>query len=161
MVADGRFDELLEADQLRLSIVHGDAFVGFDEGEMHFPPTFKVERKAGEGYYKSQRTPSYCDRVLWKSMPPAKGLLTQEMCTAVPATSTSDHKPVVALFKLCPSVALPASLSVQCNLKLSRLTLHDLSAADFTGTSGDAAARDSTQPSRPSHAIPFARGRPD
>ena len=57
----------MEADGLRAARRAGDAFVGFAEGEPRFAPTFKVRRQAGLEY-NPQRTPSYTDRILWKSM---------------------------------------------------------------------------------------------
>jgi len=49
--------------QLQRAALH----LGFQEGEpASHPPTFKVERRAGFEY-KAQRTPAWCDRVLWKT----------------------------------------------------------------------------------------------
>ena len=42
--------------------------MGFAEGQLDFQPTFKLARQAGVSY-NLKRTPSYCDRILWKSMP--------------------------------------------------------------------------------------------
>ena len=50
--------------------------------------------------YNPQRIPSYCDRVLWKSMPAWAHRLQQTSLLSVPEVSTSDHKPVVATFSL-------------------------------------------------------------
>ena len=57
MVEAEEWDTLLKADQLCAARAAGEAFVGFSEGEMHFPPTFKVERGPGTKYL-TQRTPS-------------------------------------------------------------------------------------------------------
>ena len=91
------WDGLLDADELRAARTSGDAFVGFREGDIRFPPTFKVVRQV-ELEYTRKRTPSYCDRILWKSMPGCDGRLQQTTLSSVEAVSTSDHKPVVAAF---------------------------------------------------------------
>ncbi len=57
--------------------------------------------------YKQNRVPSYCDRILWRSMPARVGAVTQTCLRSVPAMSTSDHKPVVAAFEVRPSERLP------------------------------------------------------
>jgi hypothetical protein len=148
LAAAGEYETLLRADQLCASRASGDAFVGFKEGRIDFAPTFKVERREGLTHL-SQRTPSYCDRILWKSMPPCAGLLEQTELTSVERVSTSDHKPVVAAFTLTPSAgvfrsatavpaspASPASLAVgRCTIKVSNLSVRDILVSDFIGTS--------------------------
>ena len=44
MARDGRYDDLMRADQLRACQASGEAFVGFQEGRYGFMPTFKVKR---------------------------------------------------------------------------------------------------------------------
>jgi len=39
---------------------------GYQEGRIHFPPTFKFEPGPGSRY-SSQRVPSWTDRILWKT----------------------------------------------------------------------------------------------
>lgn len=99
MVKTGKYPQLLKQDQLKASQRSGEAFVGFTEIEPDFPPSFKVLRQKGVEH-KEQRVPSYCDRVLWKSMPQWKDRvqpLSQRMLADV---STSDHKPVCATFNI-------------------------------------------------------------
>lgn len=104
-----RYAELLRHDQLRLCQAEGTAFLGFREGAPVFPPTFKVERQAGV-QFQHKRTPSYCDRVLWKSMPAREAGLVQTYLGSLPAVSTSDHKPVLAHFRAAqPPPVLRAS----------------------------------------------------
>ena len=59
--------------------------------------------------HKKQRIPSYCDRVLWKSMAPLASLVAQTSLSSVEAVSTSDHKPVVATFDVMPSTTVSAA----------------------------------------------------
>ena len=92
---------LMEIDQLTVCRERGEVFAGFVEGPIHWRPTFKV-RRVGGLQYKDQRVPSYCDRVLWKSMPPLAHHLEQTEYRAVPEVSTSDHKPVLSAFTIRP-----------------------------------------------------------
>mmetsp|Transcript_33523 Transcript_33523/g.75216 ORF Transcript_33523/g.75216 Transcript_33523/m.75216 type:complete len:603 (-) Transcript_33523:321-2129(-) len=90
------YSELMQHDQLRLYREAGKAFVGFQEGDPTFPPTFKVERAAGIRH-QEERTPSYCDRILWKSQESLPGI-SQQYLASPEKVSTSDHKPVFAHF---------------------------------------------------------------
>ena len=85
--------EVFKHDQLTRSRLAGDAFMGFQEGDpaKSHMPTFKVQREPGFNY-KTQRTPAWCDRVLWKT---AEGFAAkQTSLTAAGDVGTSDHKPV-------------------------------------------------------------------
>ena len=115
---------LLLADQLKREQNKGVAFVGFSEGEIDFPPTYRYNR--GNRIYseEKQRVPSYCDRILWKSLPGASGTLNSYNCTN--ALVTSDHSPVYATFSLdthYPNVLEDNSASdTGCYLRLSNMT---------------------------------------
>jgi hypothetical protein len=71
-----------------------------------FPPTYRYARGAREVYeYRKQKanyvkinTPSWCDRVLWKTMPNLFVDLKSYGCTQ--NITTSDHSPVFASFEL-------------------------------------------------------------
>ncbi len=103
MIEGQQWQPLLDHDQLLRSRAAGDSFVGFVEGASDFSPTFKVKRVVGTEH-KDQRIPSYCDRVLWNSMPQWKSSVQQVSLASCPAVSTSDHKPVAATFSVTPSV---------------------------------------------------------
>ena len=97
MVDEKKYSTVLSYDQLNAAKKDGLAWSGFEEGAIHFAPTFKVLKKqAGEGHYKKQRVPSYCDRVLFKSAPHVKGNVHVKKYQGCPQVSTSDHKPVIA-----------------------------------------------------------------
>ncbi len=86
---------VFETDQLTAARLSGDAFMGFEEGnpaKAHMP-TFKVQREKGFNY-KLQRTPAWCDRVLWKTAEGFRCELTT--LEAAGDVGTSDHKPVAA-----------------------------------------------------------------
>ena len=130
------FAALRKCDELSAAREAGDAFVDFREGELAFAPTFKVNRQPGTSY-TMQRTPSYCDRILFKSMPPSAARLCQMNFTSVPEVATSDHKPVVSAFTLYPSVPVHRTPHGKATVKItiSDLVLKDILASDFTGTS--------------------------
>jgi endonuclease/exonuclease/phosphatase family metal-dependent hydrolase len=90
---------LIANDQLSIERRKRNAFVGFNEGELSFPPTYKFD--AGCDVYdtsKKQRIPSWTDRILYKSN--AKGSLTLVHYNSVNSIKTSDHRPVRAEFQL-------------------------------------------------------------
>jgi len=99
LIDQAAWSDLLEGDQLRHAIARGEAFAGFREGNATFPPTFKVSRKVGTTY-KAKRIPSYCDRILWRSMPPRRHAVRIIELKSFQSVSTSDHKPVVAAFEI-------------------------------------------------------------
>ena len=98
---------VFDTDQLTAARRRGDAFMGFEEGnpaKAHMP-TFKVQREKGFAY-KEQRTPAWCDRVLWKT---AEGFrCDQSFLRAAGEVGTSDHKPVSAglSVELCAHAAV-------------------------------------------------------
>lgn len=52
-------------DELSHARADGDVFVGFTEGCIEFPPTYKYNLNTA--IYNSKRAPSWCDRVLYQS----------------------------------------------------------------------------------------------
>lgn len=89
---------------------HGRCFVGFKEPLIRFPPSYRYNR--GDRTYSEEkmRTPSYCDRILYKPLP---GLSVK--CyeyTTCDRLTTSDHSPVYGVFSiplLRPDVSVCAS----------------------------------------------------
>ncbi|BET01841.1 IPPc [Nesidiocoris tenuis] len=91
-------------DQLTDSIVDGSILRGFEEGPLTFAPTYKYD--PGTSLFDTsskQRTPSYTDRILYKSTRRAGADAAVECVeySSVPTVTTSDHKPVWGLYK-CP-----------------------------------------------------------
>ncbi|ELP87748.1 type II inositol-1,4,5-trisphosphate 5-phosphatase precursor, putative [Entamoeba invadens IP1] len=88
-------EKLRKHDQLLTTIKEGKAFKHFEEGLIEFMPTFKI--CIGEGTYKGNRIPSWCDRVLWK-------IENRHNVECVKYTShelyPSDHKPVTCLLDI-------------------------------------------------------------
>jgi len=103
MVEEKKWDELYSCDELCMALANKECLIGFQTPPCNFNPTFKMERT--EGYvYKDQRTPSYTDRILWKT---AKGFEDNIETVAYhpcPRFITSDHKPIRGAFNLKPAM---------------------------------------------------------
>ncbi|CAO3658088.1 unnamed protein product [Rhizopus stolonifer] len=97
-----RLDVLFEYDQLSIEQKAGRTFPMFEEGPIHFQPTYKYD--PGTNQYdtsEKRRAPSWTDRILWKkdhfNSPEHLELLDYDHC---PTMMMSDHKPVRALMNL-------------------------------------------------------------
>jgi endonuclease/exonuclease/phosphatase family metal-dependent hydrolase len=121
---------LYQADQLQEQIRKRAALVGFKELPPNFPPTFKVERNQPLTY-KNQRIPSYCDRVLWKSLPARSNELQCTTFNAVPEIMSSDHKPVFADFELKVPRPPKCGTKALVELHFTELSGSDLKAMDY------------------------------
>ena len=101
---DKHVNELRLHDQLMAQIASKRAFVGFREGKLNFPPTFKFDKCDMDGgqpqnYDTSnkQRVPSWTDRILFYSK--AKNDIKVLSYESVALTRhTSDHRPVFGRF---------------------------------------------------------------
>ncbi|XP_055674169.1 phosphatidylinositol 3,4,5-trisphosphate 5-phosphatase 2-like [Falco peregrinus] len=100
------FEALLAVDQLNLEREKNKVFLRFSEGDISFPPTYRYERGSRDSYvwqkFKAtgvrSTSPSWCDRILWKSHPE-----THVVCNSYGCTDdivTSDHSPVFATFEV-------------------------------------------------------------
>jgi len=98
MVNEEAWDDLWAADELQNEMKEGKVFFGFEEGLYHFPPTFKVQRDETYKWIEN-RTPSYCDRILWHSNPNLRSP-AQVYFHSIPTVLTSDHKPVQSIFNV-------------------------------------------------------------
>ncbi len=129
------FESLYLFDELHEGLAEGDLLVDFETLPCNFPPTFKVERSPGF-VYKEQRTPSYADRILFKS---ARGLSQNLKPSAYePCVDfiTSDHKPIRGAFSLTPNDAMDLfDLSGDLQLVFRKMRCCDLPAGDADGKS--------------------------
>ncbi|OXB62674.1 hypothetical protein ASZ78_006493 [Callipepla squamata] len=105
-VTKKEFGILLAVDQLNLEREKNKVFLQFREGDISFPPTYRYERGSRDCYmwqkFKTTgmriNVPSWCDRILWKSLPE-----THLVCSSYGCTDdivTSDHSPVFATFEV-------------------------------------------------------------
>ena len=82
-----KYDELLGAMR------EGEIAVGFIEGEIGFPPTYKLKKNV----YDKERVPSWTDRILYKDK---LKIMTQETYGSIISNLYSDHKPVYSQFSI-------------------------------------------------------------
>lgn len=117
---------LHEADELSTAMAKDEVLVGFEElpGLPTFHPTFKVHRWEAEKYVV-KRTPSYCDRILVKSLPGFKSCVDSIAYEACPTYLSSDHKPIRAGFSIKKAdrtvklAAVPAFTVTVSDIKVS------------------------------------------
>lgn len=90
------YESLTQHDELLKVIESGQAFHGFDEGQIKFPPTFKFLAQTNKYDKQTKRVPSYTDRILFRSKRQRHiQCLTYDW---LPQLMSSDHKPVYCLF---------------------------------------------------------------
>lgn len=99
----GMMEVMRANDQLSIERTAGRAFDGWSEGELSFPPTYKLDRGSVDAYDTSakKRVPSWTDRVMWRTKPLSRGgkVLCEsgaDVYTSARGVRTSDHLPVVA-----------------------------------------------------------------
>jgi hypothetical protein len=129
------FRTLYSFDELHKGVNKGDLLLGFETLPCRFHPTFKVQREPGF-VYKEQRTPSYTDRILFKSGVGLESFmkpLAYEPCVDF---VTSDHKPIRGAFSIATNETIDA-LDLGCRFRMvfSDMECSDLPAGDVDGKS--------------------------
>lgn len=96
-IKNANYKQLLEYDQLKKEHAEERVFREFHEGPIQFPPTYKYDVGSDE-YDTSEkaRTPSYTDRILWRSIIPE--IQSKQLYYGRAEVKTSDHRPVSAMF---------------------------------------------------------------
>lgn len=126
------FKEMFLKDQLHQERLLNHAFSGFHEGEINFPPTYRYAR--GECKYTSEkmRTPSWCDRVLFKNK---KNLPIQQLSySCSDDILTSDHHPVFSTFNVAtilPNLPIDRSSSKAYRVVISNVEAYLKSSTDL------------------------------
>lgn len=91
---------LRHRDQLLNEQRRGAALTQFQEPELiSFPPTFKVKRGTTNAY-DQKRTPSWCDRILWASLPDCASNISPLCYESNTRILSSDHLPVTSSMEL-------------------------------------------------------------
>ncbi|KAI8873490.1 DNase I-like protein, partial [Ramicandelaber brevisporus] len=95
MIASDNIHGLFMYDQLGTLMANGDVFIGYYEGDITFPPTYKYD-VASDRYDTSEkmRIPSWTDRIMYRGF----GIKLIEYNSAQ-RVRISDHKPVYATFE--------------------------------------------------------------
>lgn len=135
----GEYKDMLQYDELSREKSASRVLHGFNEGDINFPPTFKMQ-KDSTNTYSQKRMPAWCDRVLWQNLQGSQAkLLSYTHC---PTISTSDHKPVSAVFALTTN-ALPLSIFIESkdvdgkrwHIRFTLLSANNLRSSDINGYS--------------------------
>lgn len=151
LVDDENWEALLDSDQLTTQVRCGFALFNFSQAEPNFAPTFKVRRKLGSEYVFN-RIPSWCDRILWHSLPSHKHTIRNVLFTSIPEMTTSDHKPVKGIFDVMvyPKVPLlPENNDSEgggLRIRISAMKAYHLPALDSNGLSDPYIIFDSEPP---------------
>jgi len=96
MVRQGNLTELLQYDQFRKEKLKNSQLGLLEEAEINFNPTYKYDIHTKEyDTSKKNRTPAWCDRILWKNSPYVKKLLYDRS-----EFNFSDHRPIYGYFKV-------------------------------------------------------------
>lgn len=97
-VSSRDWEYLLRKDQLKLEQGEGRVFKDWQEGPIHFPPTYKykegTDQFSGEtsSTGEKRRSPAWCDRILWYG----KGM--NQVAYTCGDLKLSDHRSVCATF---------------------------------------------------------------
>jgi len=127
------YEGLYMYDELQQGLRNRELLHDFETLHCDFPPTFKVEREAGY-VYKKQRTPSYTDRIVYKSMDGFQSNLEPLAYEPCVDFITSDHKPIRGAFSILPSDEIKSrNIHGTFIVKLARIHATDLPGSDSSG----------------------------
>jgi inositol polyphosphate 5-phosphatase INPP5B/F len=102
LVEKSEWPQLIQYDQLITEQKQNNIFVGFEEGKIIFPPTYKFQPNTSHYEQrpdKKLRAPPWCDRILWKSNQYIKESMKQLAYLTHLSLLVSDHRPVSAWFE--------------------------------------------------------------
>lgn len=135
MIENKDFSSLYKFDELQAALAAGDLLVNFNTLPCNFPPTFKVHREPGV-LYTLQRTPSYTDRILYKSAPGLNSNVQPIAYEPCVDFYTSDHKPIRGAFTIIPNEKLGATRVIgEYRLVFEKMMCTNLPAGDMDGLS--------------------------
>lgn len=92
------YSSLDSVDQLLAEREKRNIFVNFEEAPICFAPTYKIDSNSDD--YCKLRIPSYCDRILWHSLPSRRHMIKCFEYNSPNKSFGSDHRPVLAKFQI-------------------------------------------------------------
>jgi hypothetical protein len=96
MIKNGNLSQLAICDQFLKVRETNNNFSDLDEGPLLFNPTYKFNINSNDyDTSKKNRTPAWCDRILWK-----KHACIQQLLYDCADYRYSDHKPVYGFFRI-------------------------------------------------------------
>ena len=98
LVSAEDWEPINETDELQKALQNDDCLAGFRTLYCNFPPTFKVERDKAGFVYQEKRTPSYTDRILWRTGSLLNVNIEPLAYEPIPSFTSSDHKPIRGAF---------------------------------------------------------------
>eukprot|EP01087_Luapelamoeba_hula_P021335 TRINITY_DN742_c1_g1_i3.p1 TRINITY_DN742_c1_g1~~TRINITY_DN742_c1_g1_i3.p1 ORF type:complete len:1330 (-),score=217.58 TRINITY_DN742_c1_g1_i3:71-4060(-) len=116
-IGKGNWRKLCHNDQLINEQKNGRCFAGFHESKINFAPTYRYNR--GDRTYSNEkmRTPSYCDRILYKHVP--NFVVDCIKYGASDEITTSDHSPVYGVFTLETTFPNPIQDELKASISLN------------------------------------------
>jgi hypothetical protein len=137
LVSQKDWRALQEHDQLIQQMASSIAFSEFVEESIVFRPTYKYVRGKVDVYTEEKnRVPSWCDRILYKSVGGSEIQNTAYGCNDT--VTISDHHPVFATFAVGARVPRPLNLlgamQVPVRIRITQLRIEGLRFASNDGT---------------------------
>lgn len=90
------YEALTQNDELQKVMESQQAFHGFEENQIKFPPTYKFLAQTNKYDRQTKRVPSYTDRILFRSK--RQRHIQCLIYDWLPQLLSSDHKPVYSVF---------------------------------------------------------------
>jgi hypothetical protein len=145
LAIEGKLQPLIACDQLRREMTAGRVFPGWVEAEIDFRPSYRMERGVDMYNNKKNQNPSYCDRVLWRSLPGFVDHVEPMSYESHMDMMQSDHRPVSATFKVHTKVCFVnvrpvkhVDLRGYCQLTFSDVTLEGAPEIDYAAALAEA-----------------------
>ena len=145
LAIEGKLQPLIACDQLRREMTAGRVFPGWVEAEIDFRPSYRMERGVDMYNNKKNQNPSYCDRVLWRSLPGFVDHVEPLAYESHMDMMQSDHRPVSATFKVRTKVCFVnvrpvkhVDLRGYCQLAFSDVTLEGAPEIDYAAALAEA-----------------------
>ncbi|KAF5093355.1 hypothetical protein D0Z00_004099 [Geotrichum galactomycetum] len=111
----------ISRDELLFEIRNQKVLFGFKEAPITFPPTFKYQIGNPQNVYKTNRTPSWCDRIMYLGYKESDSEAIIKY-NIIPSVLTSDHKPLY-LGIAVPRHETPTSISLTQRQETDNLSL--------------------------------------
>lgn len=116
------FEALTQNDELLKVMETNQAFHGFDESHIKFPPTYKFLAQTNKYDRQTKRVPSYTDRILFRSK--RQRHIQCLIYDWLPQLISSDHKPVYCLFDVLVRPGHEQNMVTSLNAGLFQRTVY-------------------------------------